>query len=879
MISIQNLTKIYKSKNKFDCVALDNLSFNLPDKGMVFILGKSGSGKSTLLNLIGGLDSFDSGEICVDGAKLSQFCQKDYYDYRGNYVGFVFQDYHLLDELTIEQNVALNLDISAIEHSDKIALALQKVDMQEYASRYPQELSGGQKQRVAIARTIAKEPSIVLCDEPTGNLDNKTSKQILDLLKNISQQKLVLIVSHNVNDAQKYADRIIELADGKLFSDQTRIDGYKNEFCIENETLLLPHNDNLDESQIDAMVKGIKQGKITKVVQNNDGFEQTQQLTQQTGRKYKGTKTKMSAKNLFKLSRIFAKRKRKSFVLTAIVATLIISCFAVFQSFLAFDSNKALAQTLVQSNPDAIVYQKGQQISDTDQIDTEFLLPVSDKEANDFANAGYTGKIFKLYNNTLIVTPDGKDIINRMMNLDVTKNIESFYPQETYGVLQCDKDFLTKKFGVNGHLQVLAGNLAQPNKGVIITDYVADGIIFSQPQKYADYQSLIGKYTYTTGSKYGVIDCVIDTGYKQKYSDIKEQMQEMMQNSSNYAKDMAELAGKPEFAKFAEDVRLYLGISYTFSNDFIADIGQSLDFFEWAYAPKIVFEHGDSSATLQYPYSQWITHENKHASIALQPGEIALNYATFNSFAGTSYTPFNLDTFVPCQVKMSLYNHDGSFNCTNTYTVAKLVKNNYIYMDAQDMLVLRPHTTHAYALYFDDATQADVIFDVAMKNHFALNSIDGKNASNLSKIIITFNDLFKMFELFLLAICVLYLAVFGANVIRKNRYQIGVIKALGGKTNHVARIFVTQLLVVGLLIFILSGMGIFTATNLANLLLITSVREHLGVNIYNLQVIEFIPHLALIDLVIVLVLTVLSCLAPLVAIHKIKPINIIKAKE
>ena len=269
MISIQNLTKKYKSKNKFDCVALDNISFDLPDSGMVFILGKSGSGKSTLLNLLGGLDNFDSGEIFVDGAKLSKFKQTDFYDYRGNHVGFVFQDYHLLDELTIEQNVALNLDISNLEHGDKITKALTQVGMGEYATRYPRELSGGQKQRVAIARTIAKEPSIILCDEPTGNLDSKMSTQILDLLKGLSQNKLVLIVSHNLNDAQKYADRIIELADGRIVSDKTREVGYDNKFVITDDTVVLPFGKSLDNEQIEELEQNLAKCKIKKVLQQD----------------------------------------------------------------------------------------------------------------------------------------------------------------------------------------------------------------------------------------------------------------------------------------------------------------------------------------------------------------------------------------------------------------------------------------------------------------------------------------------------------------------------------------------------------------------------------------------------------------------------------
>ena len=154
MIKVQDLTKIYKSKNRGNCIALDHVSFTLPDSGMVFVLGKSGSGKSTLLNLLGGLDGFESGEIYFEEERLSKFTKYDFYDYRCRHIGFVFQDFHLLEELTVEENIALVLDLESAEHGDLITNALQKVGMEQYASRYPRELSGGQKQRVAMARAI-----------------------------------------------------------------------------------------------------------------------------------------------------------------------------------------------------------------------------------------------------------------------------------------------------------------------------------------------------------------------------------------------------------------------------------------------------------------------------------------------------------------------------------------------------------------------------------------------------------------------------------------------------------------------------------------------------------------------------------------------------
>ena len=178
MIKIENLTKIYKSKNKNNQTALNNISFELDNKGLIFFIGKSGSGKSTLLNLIGGLDSVTKGEIEVCGNTITSFNEKKLNYYRSSMIGFIFQDFHLLDDLTVEENIALTLKMINKYDRNKVLEVLEQVELKGFENRYPNELSGGQKQRVAIARALVKDPKIILADEPTGNLDSKTTKQI-----------------------------------------------------------------------------------------------------------------------------------------------------------------------------------------------------------------------------------------------------------------------------------------------------------------------------------------------------------------------------------------------------------------------------------------------------------------------------------------------------------------------------------------------------------------------------------------------------------------------------------------------------------------------------------------------------------------------------
>lgn len=214
MLELKNVTKTYQTK-KSQIQALKEISIRFMDHGAYFILGKSGCGKSTLLNLIAGLDQVTSGEILLDHEDITKFNSKELNRYRNFNIGFVFQEFNLLPNLNVKENIELSLKMQGLKvQEEEIEKILKKVDMPDVLYRNVNELSGGQKQRIAIARALIKNPKMIVADEPTGSLDSETSKQIFSLLKTLSQDHLVIVVSHNEEYAKDFADEIIYLNDG-----------------------------------------------------------------------------------------------------------------------------------------------------------------------------------------------------------------------------------------------------------------------------------------------------------------------------------------------------------------------------------------------------------------------------------------------------------------------------------------------------------------------------------------------------------------------------------------------------------------------------------------------------------------------------------------
>ncbi len=226
MLELKHISKKYVT-GSFTQVALDDVSVAFRDNEFVAILGPSGSGKTTMLNVIGGLDHFDSGDLVIDGVSTKKYKDHDWDTYRNNRIGFVFQSYNLIPHQTILQNVELALTLSGVssaERKQRAREALEKVGLGQHVDKLPNQLSGGQMQRVAIARALINDPEILLADEPTGALDSTTSVQVMDLLKEVAEDRLVIMVTHNPDLANQYATRIVNLHDGKVVDDSDPFD-------------------------------------------------------------------------------------------------------------------------------------------------------------------------------------------------------------------------------------------------------------------------------------------------------------------------------------------------------------------------------------------------------------------------------------------------------------------------------------------------------------------------------------------------------------------------------------------------------------------------------------------------------------------------------
>lgn len=214
MIILKNINKYYQTGGE-KVHAVRNLTVTFPNNGLVFILGPSGSGKSTLLNMLGGLDLPDEGEIWIEDKELSTFSKKERTNYLNSYLGFVFQEYNILKDLSLKENIILPLELQGYRKKvikEKFKKIIDDVELNGLEKRKVNQLSGGQKQRIAIARALIKDPKMIIADEPTGNLDSETSKNIFNLFKKLSKDCLVIIVTHDEESALEFADMIVRIS-------------------------------------------------------------------------------------------------------------------------------------------------------------------------------------------------------------------------------------------------------------------------------------------------------------------------------------------------------------------------------------------------------------------------------------------------------------------------------------------------------------------------------------------------------------------------------------------------------------------------------------------------------------------------------------------
>ena len=879
MLKVENLTKIYSKGNR-EVTALDNVSFTLDDTGFVFITGKSGCGKSTLLNMLGGLDNATSGNIICDGNNLQEFSLTDFDNYRNTYLGFVFQDYCLIDDLNVEQNIEIALNLKGNESNieEKTRLvddALISVDLDpNIKNRFVKELSGGQKQRIAIARALIKNPRLILADEPTGNLDSRTSTKILKLLKKLSQDRLVVIVSHNLDDAKTYADRIIELSDGEIVSDITRKPEHKTNMSLNKGVLTLPLNGNLTTAQLKDINNNLQNNKIKKIYQAKSGFSKTRQHANTESKQVSIEPRKMQFSSSVGLARLFLKKRIFASIVTISVITLLVFVLGLCQFFIQFQESSTVIDVLQKHGESDVLIHKGY-YNDDEVLETGKFIQISDNEINEFRDSGYSGNIYQLLYDPFCYasyeTESGQSI-------GIWKYLRELYITQSLGTLVCDEEYLTSRFGVNGQLNIIDGSLGDKPYGIIITDYMADSIKALTDDKTIPKNALCGKVV--ANRQY--INAIIDTNYEEEFADL-----------FNYYKDLA--SGKDRSAdkdyfktratEFMSAVQKYYGIAYTINPNYQTDV-KDAPITESRLNYYTISGNG---------FSQYLDSTHLTRVSTIPDNEVWIEYDCFNTMFGKQlgiYNEENYESFTP--ITLTISKLDGTEEDNVVYsteiTISKLVspdtlpwsqKGHRVMLVSGNLFSLfKANYRYTYALYFDDSSQLAPIYDTINSGPYSVQSRLYNSISTVGDIVVIFEDLFGLILLGIGGVSMILLVSYAYGNIKKRYYEIGVLKALGATTKNVGFIFSLQTLLAGTIISIVSTIMLLTLCTPINMTISSRLLEF--VNDESIGIVKVLQiHLPTIiaNILIILFVTIMSCIIPILRLNKIKPKNIIANKD
>lgn len=866
MIKIENLVKVYKSKKKNECRAINNINLTLPNKGLVFILGKSGSGKSTLLNLIGGLDNITSGNIIVDGNDISKFKEKDLVYYRNSHISFIFQDYHLIEELTVYENIVLSLHLNRIEDKEDVLKALEKVDLKGYENRFPNELSGGERQRVAIARAIIKKPSLILADEPTGNLDTATGTQIVNLLKDLAKECLILIVSHNKNDAYKYADRIIQLSKGEIISDEIRNPNYDENLTFKGSTLLYPNDKFLDKKDIDNINEKIKTNELSQIKLCDDKFIPYDEKEIKFNEKVKIKKSHISLKNTAKLSLKFLKSKILRIVLSSFMTSVIMVILSLSLTIVAFDSGKTISNEMNKIDQKSLVLEKTLS-EDQRHENTEYPNTIVEVENDDLSNlkaTGFNDNVYELLNVTIPVT-DQTNYSGTKSNILSNYNV---FVKETLGTIVVDEEFFIDKVG---EFELICESEDIKSTGLYITDYVADSILVNNGvYKFKKYNDILGPYSHTgITTQRSYVNGIIKTNYKEKYKKLLEEVQ----NIKNFSPK--DFMNNKDFQMFCGDIYSYLGISYSFNKNFKNDFIEDSQ-FEVSYHQKM---------KVNGVYVPNVSHKYVIYEPYLMGNNVEMSYQKYNSMFGTEYTTSTIDTFIPHDCKIEIYRYFDTKEinklCELTLHIQSLSTISGTFNVSSEIFrEINKVSLFTKGYYFDGNQNLDNVIETGTKLNYVPCAMVVEGIHTMTKAVDAFIPIFRLIAIILCIGIVLILVTFSMKMIKDKMHDIGILKAIGARNKSIATVFGLQTVLIALCTILISTLGYLIFIDLANDILISSLRTLASsMVVMDLQFLKFNPIIALLAIALIGVLCVLSLVLPLLKIKNIKPVKIIKTKE
>lgn len=873
MIELKDVKKTYKSKKGISTEALKGINIKFGEKGLTFILGKSGSGKSTLLNLLGGLDTYSSGDIIVNGRSTKQFKEKDWDAYRNTYMGFVFQEFNLLDNYNIEDNIKLALELQHKKSSRaEIINALQMVDLDDLLKRKPNELSGGQKQRIAIARALIKDSEIILADEPTGNLDSATSEQIFNILKKLSKNKLVVVVSHDEESAKKYADRIIKISDG----------------LIEEDSNSSTIKDNNDFKLVSAKLPFLYS-------------------------------LKMGLGNLF--------HKKIRLIFSTLLIVLCLVCFGSMISTLNSDVNEEYIKTFEEKGStevrivkyeDNVVYEKifEEEMKHLFDMDPEFydnLFPKSVDLDDKFISEVQTKTNMNWYGEYIVY--NNFETLSWLYNSSVGDNGILYYYIGDAPIGKYISFIKTNNNLIKG--SKIIGNMPTNDDEIMITSYIADQIINNGIKSKTDknnnktevykpnsYTQMIDDNIYINlgDMMYVKVVGIIDyTDYLNKYSDLKETkaatMWDMSYKSDEYKK-LDELYGN-----LVNDIASFLGRVYV-TNEFINKIDQKEENISNSTS-KIIYNDKDfvinEFGYINKELDIYVNNGTKKLS-NLNNDEIIINTTLLNIITENDY-------FKKLEEYMILNETDNTSEFLKKYLndnsiinkkVKTSIKENKIYNDINNfneytIVGVINDKSEFSLIYYNKDNIKDLISDNLSMNHiftqvnttdelktileyYPINNSNILSSSEYSSNLLTSLEISYIFKLagrygtiFFLVFAIIILMSFISNSIKFRKKEIGILRAIGCRSIDVIKMFIYECLTLMIVCLGISFVIIPKITNAINSFISSTLYSKM--NVMNFGLIQILGVT-----MIMLIIVILASIIPIRRLTKMKPIDTILDK-
>lgn len=850
MLETRNLTKRYKPKKGVAVEALKDVSLKFPEKGMVFLLGKSGSGKSTLLNLLGGLDKYDGGEIIINGVSSKDFKQKHFDSYRNTYLGFIFQEYNILEEFNVGANIAMAIELQGRKATDEeINKILQEVDLEGYGNRKPNELSGGQKQRVAIARALVKNPKIIMADEPTGALDSNTGKQVLDTLRKLSKDKLVIVVSHDREFAEKYADRIIELADGEVISDVE----YDKDECqdveafgisFESNQILVAKGYHLTEEDrrhinehLQAMSADVASISLAAARSGGRSFRKTDQskINSAKGGEFKLIKSKLPLKSTVKIGANGLKYKKFRLVITILLSCVAFGLFGLADTMGSYNHIRTCTESLMDSDITYASVNKARRVEFDDysyydswgmKINENDLKTIESETGVKMKGVYVPFEAYmSFYENT------GYD----------TESISGFdiYPTYLTGFANVSEDELNEM-----NYDVVCGKMPDGSKNEIgvsttlcqtfIDHGYSDGSLTNGKKNITDindYSDMVGRSLDIEGKKY-TITCVFDTDFDfDRYMDLAEEPENLttaqellryalyqeLSYAQGYSLEQVAIVGDGFIEKRLENEPKVKPVTNWI--DFHVESGNNYIYLSPTYVTELKDVNQDDII--------WVGEKKevlKDKEILVTAQMLSYNFYTDNGdmmpledcIAELSKIGSGFSTYSEDETEDSGYSVVGVLNGEVTGDI--VVGSKSLIEKITDV----ESGIYEYAVGIMPESEGDVknlvsfcYREDADVRYEMMNAV----TYELDMINSSFEDMSEVFfyiGLGFAAFAALMLANFISTSISYKKQEIGILRAIGARSNDVFKIFFAESLIIAAINFVLSATGVAVVTAIIN---------------------------------------------------------------